>query len=714
MARTRSETRAVRAALVTAFFALALPTLPARAAAGWEFPAVAAYTAGAADNGMDLGADDAPGASITVTLPNPAAVGNGWEMGFGTGQGRGVIVDAPVGSYILAGQKTLTSLSLPSQTNYEFASLTSDGSNFRLVSATRQTALANGLEGAAGGSTWTYLFSSGYSATVADNGHTLYSGTAGGATTITLPSTSLIPTGWTIGVYQDGGSTVTLQTNGVSGGDVIALDGRSLTAYALPAIPRAYVSVSFDGANFRLLQEPGPILYNVLSYGAKCNGTTDDSAAFQAALNAANAAGGGKVYTPDGGNCAIAASLTLPSEVLLVDRGELTWTGAAAGPMFQTSASAATNRAGVIGEEGAAGKINPGNITGDIFAINGGWNGRLADLEIESGTATATGIDLNDTLAPLSGGLNNLAYWKFDNVTAVGQIGTLVRLAGNFNGSSPVPVTLNDFVNVSAVNAQQYCFNFAQWADTNDALNTYCQINGMSSSGIVFNSGAPTTNNGVYADSFVNLAVDTFGTGLNRAGIIFNNANQIFVEQFSQSPQAERGPWIWGGSGSWSICPYVNATGGAQSRCDSENMYQESSPILENGVTVDGLETGGTVDQLLGVNSSNQSFLGIPQTSGVLSVGVPARGAAFSFVAPAGGSSATDGITFQANAGAARSQIAATGSDPNIALELQPQGAGEIWLNGPIGVGTSNVGGVSCSGAPSASFASTNGIVTHC
>ena len=50
--------------------------------------------------------------------------------------------------------------------------------------------------------------------------------------------------------------------------------------------------------------------YNVMDYGAKANGTTDDVAAVQTAVNACAAAGGGTVYMPDGnyyfhaGHCA--------------------------------------------------------------------------------------------------------------------------------------------------------------------------------------------------------------------------------------------------------------------------------------------------------------------------------------------------------------------------------------------------------------------------
>jgi hypothetical protein len=45
---------------------------------------------------------------------------------------------------------------------------------------------------------------------------------------------------------------------------------------------------------------PAPVNYNVMSYGAKGDGATDDANAIQAAVNAAHSAGGGTVYLPAG------------------------------------------------------------------------------------------------------------------------------------------------------------------------------------------------------------------------------------------------------------------------------------------------------------------------------------------------------------------------------------------------------------------------------
>lgn len=57
-------------------------------------------------------------------------------------------------------------------------------------------------------------------------------------------------------------------------------------------------------------------IYNVKSYGAVGNGTTDDTSAFQSALNAASSAGGGTVYVP-GGYYLIAGGLNVASNVEL-------------------------------------------------------------------------------------------------------------------------------------------------------------------------------------------------------------------------------------------------------------------------------------------------------------------------------------------------------------------------------------------------------------
>ncbi len=61
----------------------------------------------------------------------------------------------------------------------------------------------------------------------------------------------------------------------------------------------------------------GPLGLSVTKFGAKGNGKHDDTAAFQAAMNAVSHMGGGRVYVP-AGNFRINGTLTVPQDVALV------------------------------------------------------------------------------------------------------------------------------------------------------------------------------------------------------------------------------------------------------------------------------------------------------------------------------------------------------------------------------------------------------------
>jgi len=87
------------------------------------------------------------------------------------------------------------------------------------------------------------------------------------------------------------------------------------------------------GASFLAAAAPNPDPYSVRDFGAKGDGQTDDTAAFQKTLDAAREAGGGAVYAPRGnyffaGHLAVPAAVTLrgvwesvPSHVGLRNRG---------------------------------------------------------------------------------------------------------------------------------------------------------------------------------------------------------------------------------------------------------------------------------------------------------------------------------------------------------------------------------------------------------
>ena len=150
---------------------------------------------------------------------NLLAVRSGWSMGFASDSGKGITVTPQAGS-ILAGGKILPSLTL-GPGNYEYAELVSDGSQYRLTSATRNTRTANGVESRDWPGNWLYPASPGYAATLADNGTVLSSFNTADGLTVTLPSTTGLPSGWSIGLTTDNGKGLSVKVNDTNGGQLL-------------------------------------------------------------------------------------------------------------------------------------------------------------------------------------------------------------------------------------------------------------------------------------------------------------------------------------------------------------------------------------------------------------------------------------------------------------------------------------------------------------
>jgi hypothetical protein len=223
-------------------------------------PAVSSYTAAGSDDGNVLSPANATGSSLppnwpagnhslAVTLPSAAAVGSGWTMGF-VSSGSNVITLS--GTIIAPNGQTLSSMTVGADGGGggEFVTIKSDGASLRLSQATPATMLYNGLVSAMP-TLFTYPSSAGYAATLGDNGHWISSSLAGGTLTITLPSITAIPVGWTIGGWVDAGNDVIFHTNSVSGGAIETSSGSSFTTYDLTNFSGSRSVLTFDGANFR-------------------------------------------------------------------------------------------------------------------------------------------------------------------------------------------------------------------------------------------------------------------------------------------------------------------------------------------------------------------------------------------------------------------------------------------------------------------------------
>jgi hypothetical protein len=223
--------------------------------AAWQFPGVASYTAGGIDDRTAISSYNAPGASLAVTLPAPTAINAGWRMGFATDNGKGLTVTAPTGS-IVSGGRSLSSVTL-GPGNYEYLELQSDGNNFRVSAGTRNTLASNGLESRDWPGNWLYPSTSGYAAQLGDNGNVLSSYNTTAGLTVTLPPTSGLPSGWSMGFASDQGKGLTVQVNGTGGGHILypLANAAAQTALSLAAYEYEYVTLQYDGSgNFRVEQ----------------------------------------------------------------------------------------------------------------------------------------------------------------------------------------------------------------------------------------------------------------------------------------------------------------------------------------------------------------------------------------------------------------------------------------------------------------------------
>jgi Pectate lyase superfamily protein len=221
----------------------------------WQFPSVASYTASGIDDGTAISPYNAPGASLAVTLPAPNAVNAGWRMGFATDNGKGLTVTAPSGS-IVSGGKALSSVTL-GPGNYEYLELQSDGSNFRVVTGTRNTLATNGLQSRDWPGNWLYPSTSGYAAQLSDNGNVVSSLNTTAGLTVTLPATTGLPSGWSMGFATDQGKSLKIQVNGTSGGHILypLVNASGQSSLTLAGDQYEYVTLQYDGSgDFRVEQ----------------------------------------------------------------------------------------------------------------------------------------------------------------------------------------------------------------------------------------------------------------------------------------------------------------------------------------------------------------------------------------------------------------------------------------------------------------------------
>ena len=94
---------------------------------------------------------------------------------------------------------------------------------------------------------WNFPASPTYTAAPNDNGNALSSYNTAAGLTVTLPSTTAIVGGWTMGFTTDNGKPLTVQVNGVAGGSILEPAGGG-TSVASVTLPRHRITSSYSFA----------------------------------------------------------------------------------------------------------------------------------------------------------------------------------------------------------------------------------------------------------------------------------------------------------------------------------------------------------------------------------------------------------------------------------------------------------------------------------
>jgi len=446
----------------------------------WLFPTTASYVAAPVDDGLNISSYNAPGAALAVTLPAVGNVNPGWTMGFATDNGKGMTVTAPSGA-ILSGGKSVSSIVL-GPGNYENVALQSDGNNWRMISSTRNTRLVNGFDPPPWPSNWLYPSTSGYAATLADNGNTLSSFNTAAGLSVTLPATSTLPTGWSMGFATDSTKPLSVQINGASGGHIVwPGSGASATTLTLANTAQGayeFLVLQYDGSgNFRVVDATPA---TATAIGMIGTGGTSHWSFPQVSAYAAAVADNGNVLSSFNSPLSF-FTVTLPSTTAI--------------PMGWTIGIASdSNKAASVQVNGAAGGhiLFPGSGAAATSASLASGNYELLVLQfdgsnfrvVEATPATATKIGI-------SGNAPGINRWSFPVVsTYTASQSDNGNAVSSYNApTSSLVVTLPAMTSIGT----GWMMGFA----TDNGKTMTVQVNGGAGEKILAPAGGGTSSNSI-------------------------------------------------------------------------------------------------------------------------------------------------------------------------------------------------------------------------
>ena len=439
----------------------------------WLFPVAGSYVVKPIDDGLSVSNYNTPGASMSVTLPAVSTVNVGWSMGFASDNGKGMTITATSGS-VISGGKSVGSITMGAG-NYEYVRLQSDGNNFRIVSSTRNTRLANGFEPPPWPSNWLFPAGSGYAANLSDNGNVLTSYNSAAGLTVTLPSTNGLPDGWSLGFATDNNKGLMVQVNSTTGGHIVwPGSGGSQTSLAMANTSQGayeFMVLQYDGnGNFRVLEATPATAQAIGMVGAA--GISRWSFPTVSSYSATVA---------DNGN--VISSLNSPASYLAVTLPSTT-----AVPMGWTIgiATDGNKTAAVQTNSTSGGRIlYPGSGATTTSASLAGANYELLVLQFDGGNfRVIQATPATATLMGISGNAPGINRWSFP---AVGTYAASQSDIGNALSSYNTPVssltvTLPPTTAISA----GWTMGFA----TDNGKTMTVQVNGAAGAHILYPAGA--------------------------------------------------------------------------------------------------------------------------------------------------------------------------------------------------------------------------------
>lgn len=286
-------------------------------------------------------------------------------------------------------------------------------------------------------------------------------------------------------------------------------------------------------------------------YPAWENGVTTGTLAatnvtnLQNLINTLNGAGGGRITFYAAGAYQIDSTIFLKSNVDfdMVSGAYFQWVGAAGGVIFDSISTQ------VLGGCDLKINVHEGSaFTGVVFNIHSAIGNRFNLLGFGTQTASGTFVKFfaDSTAGSTVYGPSRNSAFNHMTLKHLGACGYGLLISGITSGfgGQPQGVTDNTFHDCSFGNVLFRGIKVNEWADTNTfSGNTYIGLSGMNGIGVIFNEGH-TNNYSCYNFHIEQLAIDTFGSGLSRYGVVLQESWGISCSAFYQSPIAENGDLI--------------------------------------------------------------------------------------------------------------------------------------------------------------------------